>query len=76
MLRAGEAYWHCLNRACERTLPAAGLDCEAEIRLCICGSPMKRQTQPAVFSYLDFLREEPADDSRDRIGKEQGPCER
>lgn len=76
MLRAGEADWHCLNRGCERTLPATESDCDGEIRLCVCGSPMKRQTPPAVFSYLDFLREEPADDSRDRIGKEQGPCER
>lgn len=76
MLRAAEAHWHCLNRACERTEPAVEADCEAEIRLCVCGSPMQRQRQPTVFSYLDFLRAEPAEDLEGHIGKEQGPWKR
>jgi hypothetical protein len=76
MSRVEGLYWHCLNRSCGRTLPAMEPEGELELRLCACGSPMRKQAQPAVFSYLDFLREEPHQGDGGRIRKEQGPCER
>lgn len=51
-------YWRCLNRACGEVAPAMTSEIERETRTCICGSPMQKRVQPAVFSYLNFLREE------------------
>ena len=52
-----QVFWHCLNRACGVVL-AATADEHEETRACVCGSPMQKREQPAVFAYLNFLREE------------------
>lgn len=76
MRREDEAHWQCSNRACGKTAPARGPDCAAETRACVCGSPMKKQLQSRVFSYLNFLREEPSSECEERLEKESKPCER
>lgn len=68
-----QTYWYCSNRDCGKALPMAEADRQREERFCDCGSLMKKDVQPAVFSYLDFLRE-PADEPGERPGKEQGLC--
>ena len=73
MRREEEAHWQCPNRACGKTAPATERDCAAEPRVCECGSAMKKQLQPRVFSYLNFLREEPSSESVEHSGKEPGP---
>jgi hypothetical protein len=50
--------WRCLNRACGQVTPVATEERENEGKRCVCGSPMRRQQKPAVFSYLNFLRED------------------
>jgi len=70
MARTAEAYWHCWNRACGRTLPVTQFDDEVETLHCVCGSAMRKQAQPSVFSYLDFLREEPPRDAGEGVRKE------
>jgi len=72
MLRIEERYWHCRNRACGMTALSSESDRELEARRCVCGSLMEKHRQPGVFSYLDFLREEPYADPEDGEGKEQG----
>ena len=66
-------YWHCLNRACGEVAPAMADETEQETRVCICGTPMQKRIQPAVFSYLNFLREEEIPQPEEVTGKERGP---
>jgi hypothetical protein len=76
MLRMAERYWHCLNRACGMTTLPGEAEEGLETRRCVCGSLMKKHSHPTVFSYLNFLREEPDAEQDDRERKEQGVCER
>lgn len=76
MWRAAEERWHCLNRACGKTLPVTETERDGEAHRCECGSSMKKSAQPAVFSYLKFLREETTDEGGKNAGKERGPWER
>jgi len=76
MLKIAERYWHCLNRACGMATLSGEDDWELETRRCACGSLMRKHTQPGVFSYLDFLREEPAGEMQEGTREEQGVCER
>ena len=75
MRRTAGERWHCLDRACGKTLPVTGTDDEAEARLCECGSPMKKSAQSVVFSYLNFLREETTNEDGKITRKEQRPWE-
>ena len=65
--------WHCLNRDCGEVVPAETDAFEPETRTCICGSPMQKRMQPAVFSYLNFLREEEYVEPGHGSGKERTP---
>jgi hypothetical protein len=76
MWRTAEERWHCLNRDCGKTLPASETDSEGDRHFCECGSSMKKSVQPAVFSYLDFLREGITGEEGENAGKERGPWER
>ncbi len=55
------AYWRCLNRACGKIETMHFRDLQRESRTCTCGSAMSKQPQSPVFTYLDFLREEPGE---------------
>ncbi len=76
MLRVEEMYWHCLNPACSRTAVSREEDGDGKLYACICGSAMRREAQPAVFSYLDFLVEERETEPAQSAVKEQEACER
>ncbi|HTZ49736.1 MAG TPA: hypothetical protein VMH20_19255 [Verrucomicrobiae bacterium] len=55
--------WHCPNRDCNWTvvaIPDAG-EIPAEPR-CICGRTMQRGDAVPAFHYLDFLRDDTADE--------------
>jgi len=62
-------FWHCLNRACGVVLAAP--DEREETRVCVCGSPMQKRERPAVYSYLNFLREE--ENAQSRMGARKEP---
>ncbi len=76
MLRVEEKYWHCLNPDCGRSAVSREEDGDGKPYTCICGTTMRREAQPAVFSYLDFLAEERETEPAERAVKEQEACER
>jgi hypothetical protein len=67
MLRGEETHWICMNRACGATAACDETDRALNTRACRCGQLMRKEAQPAVFSYLNFLREEESGET---------PCER
>jgi hypothetical protein len=71
MVRIEESYWLCRNRACGLTVLSTRTERDLESRRCACGSLMEKHVQPTVFSYLDFLGEEAANEAQEVTGKEQ-----
>ena len=49
--------WHCTNPACRCSIlvETSGV-AEGKNPRCACGGVMKKQYEPPVFRYLDFLR--------------------
>lgn len=76
MLRGQETHWICLNRDCRKTVACDGAERRLETRACECGSLMKKGAQAAVFSYLNFLREDASAETDESKEKEETPCER
>lgn len=68
-----EVYWHCVNRDCGLTALSTVEERELESRRCACGSPMEKREHSAVFSYLNFLREETGTQPTERARKGQWP---
>jgi hypothetical protein len=66
LMKSGE-HWHCSNPACRcAILVETSGELEGQNPRCACGSVMKKNYSPPVFSYLDFLRQpEPAAARRD-----------
>jgi len=59
VLHSGER-WLCSNRNCGCTIVVeSGSAQDGTNPRCSCGSVMKREFKPPVFSYLDFLRLDP-----------------
>jgi hypothetical protein len=75
MLRAETAYWTCQNRNCGKTQASDETERALETRACECGSLMKKETHPTVFSYLNFLRETGSGET-EKKEEEEKPCDR
>jgi len=75
MLKGEEAYWICMNRDCGITAVSDTMEHGTETHICRCGSQMKKKTHPAIFSYLEFLKEEQSSETREANEKEETPCE-
>jgi hypothetical protein len=59
VMQPGER-WHCINLACRCTIVVeSGTSQEGVNPRCSCGSIMKKDYKPPVFSYLDFLKFDP-----------------
>jgi hypothetical protein len=68
-----QVYWQCVNRNCGLTALSTPKERDLENRMCVCGSPMEKREHSVVFSYLNFLREEPETEPAERTRKEQWP---
>ncbi|HYK40104.1 MAG TPA: hypothetical protein VEU98_08750 [Candidatus Eremiobacteraceae bacterium] len=56
IMHSGER-WHCLDLSCRCTvIVESGTSREGVNPRCSCGSVMKKDFKPPVFSYLDFLK--------------------
>jgi len=75
MLKGEEAYWICMNHDCGITAVCDAMEHGTETHICRCGSQMKKKTHPAIFSYLEFLKEEQSSETREANEKEETPCE-
>lgn len=67
-----QVYWHCVNRACGLTALSTREDRALDMRWCVCGSPMRKREHSAVFTYLNFLREEANSQTKKQMEKEHG----
>jgi len=76
MLRGEETHWICRNRDCGTTVTCNEADRGLKTRACRCGQWMRKETHPAVFSYLNFLREEERSEAPEMKEEEETPCER
>ena len=76
MLRGEEARWICMNRNCGATVTCDEADCGLKTRACCCGQWMRKETHAAVFSYLNFLREDESSEMPEMKEEEETPCER
>jgi hypothetical protein len=73
VIHSGER-WHCIDLACRCTvIVEAGTLQEGGNPRCSCGSIMKKDFNPPIFSYLDFLKFDSQFVRTEKSDQEWGP---